>query len=558
MKFSFKELISQLSRVLQKLSRTQQITLALVIGASVITIITLIIWAVVASRPGNQVLFSNLAMEDAGEVAAKLAELRVPYEIHNDGRTILVPGNVVHETRLNLAQQGLPRGSGVGFEIFDSAGIGMTEFIQKVNFRRALQGELGRTISAIDGIESARVHIALPERSLFISQDRGAEASVALRLSPHTRLSGDQVKGIIHLVSSSVEGLTPEGVTVVDEQGRILNDLIQERSEESTLSVTQLMYQRNMERNLQIALDNLLVSVLGQGNSYSNVSLELDFDKVEQQIEAYDPANVPRSEQRIEEREQGREAQGGIPGVRANIADQDDPEAGLMTTRSREVETTNYEVGRTLTQITRSRGQIKRLTVAVAVNGNYVQQQADGVSQVVYQPRSSEELDKITALVQSAIGYNEGRGDRVVVTNLQFGEPPKSRWQELMEMQDLWKEMLKYLGIALFFLFAFIFIIRPIVKWVTDMTRDEDELKKTFGTGQKKPKQLVPTQLPKTLAELEAEMESQIDSESSVSASAVRGKVIRKKLSDIVQENPAGAAQLIRIWINDDKTKGEP
>ncbi|MBB5022391.1 flagellar basal-body MS-ring/collar protein FliF [Desulfurispira natronophila] len=557
MKFSIKELIAQVSRLLQKLSRPQQITLGLVLGASVITIVTLVIWAIVASRPGHQVLFSNLAMEDAGEVAAKLSEMQVPYELQNDGRTIAVPANVVHQTRLNLAQEGLPRGSGVGFEIFDTAGIGMTEFIQKVNFRRALQGELGRTIAAIDGIESARVHIALPERSLFISQDQMAEASVALRLSPHSRLSGDQVNGIIHLVSSSVENLSADAVTVVDEQGRILNDLIQDTPDEDTLNVTQLAYQSNLERSLRRQLDNLLVSVLGQGNAYSNISLELDFDRVEEQREWYDPDSVIRSEQRIEELEQGRDAMGGIPGVRANIADQEDPDAGLSTTRSREVETTNYEIGRTLTNIQRSRGQIKRLTVAVAVNGSYVQEEEDGVTRTVYQPRSQEELDKITALVQSAIGYNENRGDRVVVTNLQFGDPPKSRFQELLEMQDLWQELLKYAGIALFFLFAFIFIIRPIVRWVVDMTRDEEELKKTFGTGQKKPKQLVPTQLPKTMAELESEMESQIDSEASVSASAVRGKVIRKKLEEIVKENPSGAAQLIRIWINDEASKGE-
>ncbi|WP_051321538.1 flagellar basal-body MS-ring/collar protein FliF [Chrysiogenes arsenatis] len=553
MKFSIQDLVSQLKTLFDKLSLPQKITIALTLAAAVITIVTLIIWAAVSNKPGQSILYSNLSTADAGEITSKLTEMRIPYQLTSEGSAIVVSSDKIYQTRLDLAQQGLPKGGGVGFEIFDNTSLGMTEFIQKVNFRRALQGELARTIMAIDGIENARVHIALPEKSLFIDQEKPAEASVALKLVKYSTLSGPQVKGIIHLVASSVEGLKPEHVVVIDDKGRILNELIQERDKENTLTVTQLTYQKDVERKLKGQLDNLLVSILGQGNAFSNVTVELDFDKIEEQIETFDPENVVRSEQRINEQEIGRNVEGGIPGVRANVADQEDPEAGISRQRSKEAETINYEVGKTTRHIVRSRGQIKRITVGVAVNGRYVDQlNDDGKNQLVYQARDEAELTKITELVQSAIGYLPDRGDRVVVTSLEFGTPPKGMFDQIMEMQDVWTELLKYLGIFLFFLFTFLFVVRPVMRWVVDMTRPEDEIKRTFGTGEKKPKTIIPTKLPKTLSELESEMENQIDSESSLSVDAVRGKVIKKKLSELVEENPAMAAQLVRVWIKEE------
>lgn len=557
MKFSIGELINQIKALIEKLTMPQKITIGLTLVAALATMVSLIIWATLSNRPGETVLFSNLSTQDAGEITAKLSEMQVPYQLIGDGTTISVPAEQVHQTRLNLAQEGLPRGSGVGFEIFDETSLGMTEFVQKVNYRRALQGELARTISSLDGIESARVHIALPERSLFIDEDQPTKASVSLQLDQYVQIKGDQVKGIIHLVASSVEGLDPVNVIVVDADGRVLNEMIKQENEDSTLTVTQLLYQKNVERKLKTQLDNLLVQVLGKGNAHSSVTVELDFDKVEEEVLQYDPENVVRSEQSITENEVGREAEGGIPGVRANVADQPEAQAPITNERSKEALTTNYEVGKITRHIVRTRGAITRISVAVAVNGRYVEQDVDGSTQQVYEPRPENEITKIEQLVQSAIGYSQERGDRVVVTNLEFGEAPKSTLLKVLEMQELWTEILKYFGIFLFFLLTFLFVVRPLVRWVTDMTRDEEEVSKTFGQGTKRPGSLVPTKLPKTLAEIESELETEIDSENQASVDSVRGKVIRKKLSETVEENPQLAATLIRAWIRDDQSGGQ-
>ncbi len=378
------------------LTNTQRAVLA---GSAVVTLILFVAFFNWASKPTYTALFTNLDPKDASTIVEQLRSKKISYELRDGGTTILVPQEKVYELRLELAGQGLPGAGTVGYEIFDRNNIGITDFVQKVNYRRALEGELARTISTLAEISAARVHIVVPEPSLYATEQKEPTASIALRLRPGARLTPIQVQGIANLVASSVEGLKPENVTIVDSYGNILS-VRKEQETLATLTASQLQLQQQVEAYLTEKVSSLLDGVVGAGHSRVRVTAELDFSQLERTQEMYDSENpaVRSQETTVEETPSGQNGGG---------------------TGRRESSITNYELNRTVERVVQAPGTIRRVTVAVVVDGNYEPVKGpDGKETLQFVPRPQGELDKIVSLVQNAIGYDPKRGDRVEVTCL--------------------------------------------------------------------------------------------------------------------------------------------
>jgi flagellar M-ring protein FliF len=422
----------------------------------------------VANKTDFRPLFANLTTEDAGEIVKKLKDQKVPYQLSADGKAVLVPSDKVYELRLTLASEGLPQGGGVGYEIFDRKNFGMTEFVQKLNYQRALQGELSRTISQLAGVEQARVHLAIPEKSLFKDAEKLPTASIVLKIKGNRTLRDTDVQGIVHLVAASVEGLDTEHVTVLDGKGKIL-------SRSGTLDATSKMTgamqetQRSFEKSTEDRLQSLLDKVVGTGKSVARVSATFNFKQVEKFEERYDPeAAAVRSEQRSEEKNSSGSL-AGVPGVQTNLGrNQNAPQAGGGG-GSKSDETLNYEVSRSTARTIEPVGSLAKVSVAILVDGKYDTPAAgkDGkVGKPKYAPRTPDELTKIEALVKSAVGFSPDRGDQVTVANIPFQETDdagvgaKDEWWNAPIFLSLLKSGLIGVG----FLALLFMVIRPLLK----------------------------------------------------------------------------------------------
>lgn len=357
-------------------------------------------------------LFTNLSPQDAAAVVKELEAQKIPYLLSKEGSVIEVPAELVYRTRLDLAGKGLPQGGGVGLELFEHSPFGMSEFSQRINYVRALQGELARTINALAAVQSCRVHLALPERATFIGAEEKPSASVVVELRPGFRLTTGQVQGIINLVSTSVAGLTPEKVTVVDSSGKLLR-ATEEREEKSA---SELLYQLTQEREREIEqrIESMLEPVLGEGRAVARVALDLESRETQRTREEYDPAGVERSKQL--EMEEAVGPNGGVPGVQSNVVGGDGGKTQTDSPLKKSSQVYNYEIGKTTSQIIEPRGQIRRLTVGVLIDGRY-----EGEA---YLPRSPEEIEAVRSVVMMAAGFSADRGDKIEVINIPFKSPP--------------------------------------------------------------------------------------------------------------------------------------
>jgi flagellar M-ring protein FliF len=449
------------------------VTLALAIaGISVVWL-----WL---QKPDLQVLYTNLSADDAGAVTAKLRESRVPFEVSGDGSAVFVQAGQVHEMRLQLATQGLPQGGGVGFELFDRSALGTTEFVQKLNYRRALQGELARTIGQFAEIISARVHLVVPERGLFADHREPSRASVVITLRPGRQLSAGQVQGIVHLVASSVEGLNPTAVTVVDSHGQILSRS-SAGSDPDASTETQFDYQRGIEKTLETKIQTMLERVVGSGKAVVRVSSVLDLRKVERTEETFDPdTQVVRSEQRTQESRNDSSSTAvpsGVPGVLSNLppgvlssVSPTEPTApagaGSQTSSSKKNEVINYEISKTVSRVVEPVGTVKQLSVAVLVDGTYEAPAGGGDGTRQYIPRTEEELTKLTELVKKAMGFSEARQDQVQVMNVAFESEAISEAGELAAPSASlanWTPYARYATALILALIVVLFVIRPIL-----------------------------------------------------------------------------------------------
>lgn len=364
-------------------------------------------------------LFTDLTVEDSSAIIKDLERQAIAYEIKNDGAIIMVPKDRVGRLRMKLAEAGLPKGGGVGYEIFDkSDALGTTSFIQNINHLRALEGELARTIRSIDRVQAARVHLVMPERPLF-SRDK-AEPSASIVITSRGKLETSQVRAIRHLIASAVNGLKPERISIVDEAGRLLAD---GSMQDGGMGAAADERKINYERRLREQVDQIVTSVVGPGRARVQLNAEFDFNRITQTSDRFDPeGRVVRSSQTREEQSQSADKEGQVSvgnelpnGQKADAASS----RGDQAKKTEEI--VNYEISRTTkTEVTEA-GRINRISAAVLVDGTYTK---NDKGEIVYQPRSKEEIDRIAALVRSAIGFDQKRGDQVEVVNLRFAEQP--------------------------------------------------------------------------------------------------------------------------------------
>ena len=424
------------------------------------------------SAPQMTMLFSDLSLEDSSAIIKDLERQTIPFELRNDGATIMVPRDRVARLRMKLAEGGLPKGGGIGYEIFDrSDTLGATSFVQNVNHLRALEGELARTIRAIDRVQMARVHLVLPERQLFSRDRPEATASIVLRV--RGMLEPQQVRAIRHLVASAVNGLKPERVSVIDEAGRLLADGARS---DNAMGVTADERQIAYERRLRDQVEAIVTSVVGPGRARVQLTADFDFNRVTQTSEKYDPeGRVLRSSQTREESSNSGNGQDQVtvgnelPGAQRPQQQPENNQPPREQSRKTE-EVVNYEISRsTKTEITEG-GRVNRVSVAVLVDGNY-NRGANG--EAAYQPREKEELDRIAALVRTAIGFDQRRGDQVEVVNLRFAETPVTPLNEptgWLSFLQFTKADIMYgvelLVMALLGLVVLLTVVRPLVRRV--------------------------------------------------------------------------------------------
>jgi len=506
------------------------VLLAVVTGAVIIFLVT---WS---QRPEYGVLFAGLDPEDAGAVIAKLGDKNIPYKI--DGGIISVPAGKVHETRMELAGDGLPGGGGVGFELFDKNNFGLTDFVQKINFSRAMQGELARSITQITSVASARVHLVVPEKGVFLDEEKKARASIVLKLRPGARLGSEEVKAIVHLVAGSLANLDSADVTIIDTSGKLWTTKGNDDSA-AGLMTSQMDYKKSVEVNLARRVQSMLEKAIGTGKVVARLSVDLERRRVERTEEIYDPdSQVVRSEHRTKESSGASGGASGVPGALSNLpGSTGNAGSGEGNTSKKNDEVINYEINKVVNRVVEPFGQIKKLSVAVLVDGIYTaaSRGADGeAGKRTYRARTDEELAKIRAMVKAAVGFNEERGDTVSVVNIPFEEtvpidvlPVAAPAVPMMErMMPL---AVRYGSVGLSVIFLIFFVLRPIIKRLTiervALESIENNLPGALEAG---------------------------SAEHAITSGSKQNSVDeRERLKQLVRENPRQAAMVLKGWMQE-------
>lgn len=507
----------------------RQIAALVGVALAVAVGVTIFMWA---QKPGMQTLYSGLNTQDEAEMVEALRQAGISFKQNSSGGAIQVAAEDVHRARLQLASQGLPRSAGGGFETMrEEQGIGVSQFLENARYQHALETELSRTISQLQPVRSARVHLAIPQRSAFVRNRQQPSASVLVALYPGRRLEDGQVDAVVHLVASSIPELQASKVSVVDESGRLLN-----RSGDAALglSTTQLEYRTRLEDTYRGRIEQLLLPVLGPGRVSAQVSVDLDFSALEETRESYAPdGKVLRSEQRSENRDVTNEAV-GVPGALSNRV----PNSAEQVEGSRATslqQTRNYEVDRTLSHRRSDPGRLRRISVAVLVD--HIPDVAAGGDKT--KPLDAAELAQIENLVKDAVGFDVERGDTVSVSNLSFIAP-----QELAPMDvPLWDKPVvrslgrQLLGAAVLLIIAFV-ILRPALRSALNPPYPVSEVK------------------PAALAGAPAVAAGAMTAEGQDEAPrAAPLPPMERKLSiarDAVREDPKRVAQLMKQWVGDD------
>ena len=440
-----------------------------------------------SQQPDYRVLFSNYSDKDGGAIVAALEQMNVPYKFSEGGSAILVPSEHVAEARLKVAAMGLPKGGNVGFELLENQKFGVSQFVEQVNFQRALEGELERSIQAIGAVQNARVHLAIPKSTVFVRDEQKPTASILINLHPGRTLDPQQVSAVVHLVASSVPELTANNVTLVDQNGNLLSDT-SKKSGLNNLDPSQLKYIDDLQQSIIKRVESIIAPMVGEKNVHAEANAEIDFSTLEQAAETYKPNQEPdaiviRSQQSNESQSSTSTSASGVPGALSNqppanatapiTSTPANTAAGLtgMPGNTQKNVTTNYEVDKTIRYVQQPMGGIKRLTVAVVVNDK---QETDKKGKVTNRPLTDDEKKQITELAKQAMGFSEARGDSLSVVNTSFagvqhediGELPIWKQQATIDMA---KDFLK-MGIGV--LAIFLLYKRALKPMVTKLTAD--------------------------------------------------------------------------------------
>ncbi len=476
------------------------------LGVTLAVAIALFAILIIQARTVNeQLLYANLPATDASQVITWLKEQKIPYSLKNQGKDIWIPADRIYQTRLDLAANGMPSGGGIGFEIFDKQSFALTDYVQKVNMTRALQGELARTITSLAPVEAARVHLALPEKRLFNKQPKKATASIILTLKPGKTLTPQQVQGVVHLVASSIPGLEPENVQVIDQNGVVLE---REKKPEEDQLVTEdmLSFQQEVENRMEMRVQDLLDRTMGKDNAMVRVSAILDFAKVEKTQEFFDGDDpVIRSEQTKQEFNTV-ETEGGIPGVESNMQGNTLEAGGGTSALSKNSKIVNYEISKTISKIVNPVGTINKLSVSVLVADRVIPGDGEDKKPST-KPRTPEELSAIENMVARAIGLDTERGDMISVQSMPFvTEDEQALLASTPGGEDYYQYLpfIKYGLIALGAFLIYFLLLRPVVKTM------KGEVKEHYKTVEEMQRKLLKEQekeLQESIAEDENEDE---------------------------------------------------
>ena len=518
-------------------------------GAIAATALSAFVWTM--ARAEYRPLYTGLSEAEAGATVARLEQMTVPYRLADSGRTILVAKDRVDEARLALASEGLPTSGRLGFELFDQGSFGATEFAEQVNFRRALEGELERTIVSLDEVRRARVHISLPKRSVFLENEEPAKASVVVELEPGHELDREAVKAITRLTASAVEGLGADRVTVLDSQGRLFS---QDQGHDDELTHQQLEFRQRLEQETVRKIVETLEPYLGPGGVRANVAMDVDWDAGEQTEEVFDPNPVAMSTQ-VSEEENFDEAPGGPPGAEANLPRQD---AGLQERRvglRRSTQTTNYQTSRTVTKLNIERGALKRMSVAVLVD--YRQQVDAEAAKLVRVPRPPDDLEVIRELVVAASGAVAERGDKVTVQSLPFHmlepplkppAPPPDPSEEILSMEWLRKYRVHLTAAVV----AFVLLSGLIALFRQQRSRAKLRAERQLALeAERERKELEEAQVAEAQHRA-AEEERLLKGLKLAPVQTSKSQILKKHLEQVAEEDPQNFAHLIKAWIHED------
>lgn len=550
---NLEQFFARLRTAFAALTAKQLVSLTLAFLAAVALTIGSAYWL---NTTNYTVLFSDMDSESASSVVTKLKNDKIPYSIDDGGRTIRVPATRVDELRLVFASQGMPGSGHVGFEIFDKTAFGVTDFLEHVNYRRALEGELARTISTIAEVAGARVHIAMPPPSLFTGRDQPTKASVILKLKSSRQLAPATVAAITGLVSASVESLRPESVVIIDSYGRPLS---RTEDPDEAIGGVSLERQQRIERELSNRVVNLIEPIVGPARVRVNVSAKLKSDTSEETEERWDPTPVVRSQQSVSQTANGTATTQMVAGTRANLPPDPTKPAETppavtttpgSTTGEHTAQTTNYEISKVTRHSVQPRGDIEKLSIAVLLDDDRPAASGDAAAQAQApaKPRQAEEVQKIHDLVAAAVGFDADRGDQLTVENVGFEETPVEEVVQPGAWQKYGPQVMdgvRVVGIVLLGTFALFGVIRPMVRGslsggggsVAVAKTGVAMMAKASGTG------------PKTVQEIEAELDSQL----ATAAGPQRMPLLTKRVAALTQREPENAAHLLRTWLTEEE-----
>ncbi len=468
----------------------RKILLALGVAAMAAAMVAIWMWG---QQPDYRVLFSNFSDRDGGAIVAELEKMGIPYKYAEGGGAVLVPSTQVHDARLKLASQGLPKGGNVGFELMENQRLGSSQFVEQINFQRAMEGELARSIESVSAVQAARVHLAMPKDSVFVSEQKSPTASVLLNLHPGRTLDPQQISAIVHLVASSVPELMPKNVTLVDQNGNLLSDAGRNAGSISGMDPSQIKYVQELQQSVVRRIESIITPIVGPNNVRAEATADVDFSRSEQAVESYKPNQTPDAmvvrSQQTSESLNGVANPAGVPGALTNqppapatapiVAPDQAATANAATgpaTSTRKDATYNYEVDKTIQYVQQGGGGLKRLSVAVVVNHK---RSTDAEGKVVMKPLTAAEITQITNLVKDAMGFNAERGDSVNVVNTPFAspeaeklpDPPFWKQSENREYIDMAKTAGKYLLMALALVLLYLRGLKPLLKKLDEMAK---------------------------------------------------------------------------------------
>jgi flagellar M-ring protein FliF len=521
-----KAFIDQLLTVFRAMPTSKKAAMAIVSSLVLAGFAVMFLWA---NKIDYQVLFTSLSSEDAGHIIEKLREKRIPYKLSGAGSTVLVPAQNVYELRLSLANEGLPAGGHVGFEIFDQTNFSTTEFVQRLNYQRALQGELTRTINEFREVEQARVLLVMPKDSLFVEDAKPPSASVFLKLK--SPLSSEKVGGIVHLVANAVEGLSSDQVTVVDAVGRVLFKGANQGDQGALFASNKLEYQREFETQISQRVESMLERIVGAGKAIVRVSADVDFDQVDLSEEKFDPdSSVVRSMQRRTEssaKNRTDESTVRLENTTEGTLPVLGGDKGKSSSR-KEDEVVNYEINRISRRVIKPSGSVKRISVAAVVDGTYETVTGEnGTETKKYVPRTKQELEEFEKIVKSAMGFDADREDQVCVSSLPLSMPMGPSFEEEgLDWFALAHQYARTVFNLVLVLLVFVVVVRPLLKSV-----------KKMGSA---------VHIPKELPNVAEETES-------ARLPRPPGGNMREETMKLAQENTERTEQLVRGWLHEER-----